>query len=482
MMSTELAHDCLAEASVDTGGSYLHRPPVRSRKPSKDPSKMDFPFKSGSTDLYSCPEFLLLPRIQIVVNVSFEQVLEEGTDSNSLYNLAKNTLRFLDGQERYPGESVYHFEMKPDLSLAPISDFDNSPCKASLLLSSDEAPWRLTVCSKLSPLSCLCVAERGRASFGCNIVLRVSGHDSAYQPTSPTTGVPLNGAALYAQMSRPRAGFAVVLTEKGFLAIGGYNREGCTPSVESFNVSRNVWDVFGALKTNRARFVTVSVKDTMFVIGGSNGREELSSLERCDAKTNQWEKIKANMHTARSCFAAAELDGKVYAFGGSHYSYLLKSAEIFDPKTEHWQPISSMPTARSDLAGVSCGGKIYAIGGATYGWRCVSTVECYTPQTNSWQTVASLMTTRRNAAAVAFDDTIYVIGGYDGRQVLTSVEMYDPKQNKWTQCAPITLGRSNLAAAAYNGQLFIIGGYTGDSFLNSVECYDTQKDEWTSYV
>lgn len=480
MMSTEFAHDCLAEASVDTG-SFLHRPPAGSRRLSKEPAKIDFRFKDGSTDLYNCKEFLLLPRIQIFVHVSVEQVLEDGADSNFLYDLAEKTLRFLDGHERYPGEAVYRLEMKPDLSLTLISDFDKSAWKVPVP-SSDETRWRLAVCTKLSPLCCMCVAERARELYGCNVVLRVSGHDSAYQPTSPTTGVPLNGAALYAQMSHPRAGFTAVQTDKGFLAIGGYNREGCTPLVESFNVSRNAWDEFGALKTNRARFATVSVKDTMYAIGGSNGREELASLERCNAKTNQWEKTKADLHTARSCFAAAELDSKVYAVGGSHYSSLLKSAEVFDPKTEHWQLISPMPTARSDLVVVSCCGKIYAIGGATYGWKCVSTVECYTPQTNSWQTVAPLMTTRRNAAAVAFEDRIYVIGGYDGRQVLTSVEMYDPKQNKWTQCPPISLGRSSSAAAVSNGQLFVIGGYTGDTFLNSVECYDTQKDEWTSYV
>lgn len=442
---------------------------------------MDFQLRSGSTDLYSCKEFLLLPRIQIIVHVSFEQVFEDGTDSNLLYNLAEKILRLLDGHEKYPGEAVYCIEMKPNWSLVRLSDAE-SASKVSQSLSV-EPRWRLTVCTKLSPLSCLCVAERDKGEyFGFNIVLRISGQDSTYLPTSPTTGVPLNGAALYAQMSQPRAGFAIVQTDKGFLAVGGYNREGCMSLVESFSVTRNAWNEFGALKTSRARFATVTVQENMYAIGGSDGRHELASLERCNAKTSQWEKIKTPMHTARSCFAAAELDGKVYAVGGSHYSSLLKSTEMFDPKTDHWQLVASMPTARSDLAVVSCAGKVYAIGGATYGWRCVSTVECYTPLNNSWQSVASLATTRRNAAAVAFEDRIYVIGGYDGRQVLTSVEVYDPKQNKWMQCSPMALGRSSPAATISNGLLFVVGGYTGENFLNSVECYDTLKDEWTSYV
>lgn len=477
-MSTELLHDC-PTASVETG-SYVLRPSPGSRRPSKDPPKTDFHVKNANVDLNNCKEFLLLPRIQIVVQVPFEQVFEDGIDSNFLYNLAGRLLSSLDGHERHPSEVVYRLEMKSDFSIAHISD--SEPPRKPFLPTSDDTRWRLVMCTKLSPLCCLCVAERDRTFYGCNIVLRISGQDSAYLPTSPTTGVPLSGASLYAQMSRPRAGFSAVQTDKGFLAVGGYNREGSMPLVESFNVSRNAWDEFGALKTNRARFATVIVKDAVYAIGGSNGRQELASLERCDMKTDHWEKMKTAMHTARSCFSAAELGGIIYAVGGSHYSYLLKAAEAFDPSSERWQVIAPMPTARSDLAVVSCGGKIYAIGGATYGWRCVSTVECYTPNTNSWQTVAPLMSPRRNAAAVAFEDKIYVIGGYDGRQVLTSVEVYDSKQNKWTQGPPISLGRSSSAAAISNGLLFVIGGYTGDSFLNSVECYDTQKDEWTSYV
>ena len=82
-----------------------------------------------------------------MVDVSFEQVFEDGTDSDFLYDLSEKILRLLDGYDRYPGEAVYRLVMKPNLSLALVSDAE-STCKV-YRSSSDEVRWRLAVCSKL---------------------------------------------------------------------------------------------------------------------------------------------------------------------------------------------------------------------------------------------------------------------------------------------------------------------------------------------
>jgi len=78
------------------------------------------------------------------------------------------------------------------------------------------------------------------------------------------------------------------------------------------------------------------------VMGGFDGQNRLSSVERYDPATNAWEAV-APMSTARSYSAAAVFDGKLYVMGGfDGQRRLLSSVERYDPARNEWVSMASM--------------------------------------------------------------------------------------------------------------------------------------------
>ena len=89
----------------------------------------------------------------------------------------------------------------------------------------------------------------------------------------------------------------------------------------------------------------------LLVIGGEGSDGEfVSSLERYDPSTNEWEEAEAValMSTAREFFGTAVLDGKLYAVGGyGDAGPALSSLERYDPATNAWEVAAPLTTARS---------------------------------------------------------------------------------------------------------------------------------------
>lgn len=489
-------------------------------------------------------ELLSLPRVQVTVNVAQQQLMEFNSRSDlveatlpvvldKVQEIATatstrvgSTPRSSTTRNNHVEEETYHLELKPDMSLrvaspktkqefsslsslspektgssyAKLKRLQPSPVRKLVLGSTAEsedeeeeeefgqdkevaesrelARWRITAVKKLSEMNVVCVVN---AASTKNIVLNIL--FNVLQPASPTTGLRMPPSnALLAQMSLAKSGFALLPMEGGLLSVGGYTREGVLAQTEFYDIHFNCWDDGADLNTNRARFAAVECRGTPYIIGGSDGKVELGSIEAYNKKTLCWEKVPTRMVTPRSCFSAATIDGKIYAVGGIYYYTHLKSAEVYDPSLQKWKLLPSMHTSRYGLCVAACCGKIYAIGGQTLGWNCLATAECYDPKTSSWCKVASMKTPRRNAASVSVNGKIYVIGGYNGSSAVNLVEVYDPRENVWTCLPPMCMKRSSASAVHLNGSIFVAGGYSGSLFLNSIERYDIKKNEWFSRV
>lgn len=462
------------------------------------------------------PGLLQLPRIQVQLDVS-SQLLEFGTDL--LEKVVPKTLLALELLHRSRQdleEAVVQLILLPDLrvsewteetraqiiqahyspekhrqrTLAKVRN-GRSPARQLVLGATSckgrgEQPSHIQpiATAKLSDTSSVCLVEL-QSSLALITVSLCTVLQNGHLPASPTTGLHTfseTSGCFISHLSTARSGFGVVATESEILAIGGFNRAGCLDSSERYNSLTNSWKEAGKMGTRRGRFAMVTIDNTVYAIGGCDGRRELSSVEVLDVKSCDWHKMHSRMPTPRSCHGAAELDGLVYAVGGVHYSVPLKTVEALNPATGVWQSLPPMHTSRVDLAVAACGGKVYAIGGKASGPQCLSSVECYDPVQKIWSPVASMKQPRRNAATVVLDDKIMVIGGYNGTTVLQSVELYDPQTDTWMECSPIHTGRSHASAALYNDKVYVLGGYSGSVFLNSVECYDQTTQQWTPFV
>jgi N-acetylneuraminic acid mutarotase len=95
------------------------------------------------------------------------------------------------------------------------------------------------------------------------------------------------------------------------------------------------------MSTARGGPAAAAIDGKLYVMGGHDGQNWLSSVELYDASTNAWEAV-APMSTARGAPAAAAIDGKLYVMGGSDGQNQLSSVERYDPVTNEWAAITSM--------------------------------------------------------------------------------------------------------------------------------------------
>ncbi|KAL1415870.1 hypothetical protein MTO96_028470 [Rhipicephalus appendiculatus] len=69
------------------------------------------------------------------------------------------------------------------------------------------------------------------------------------------------------------------------------------------------------MSTPRSGAKVVVHQDTLYIIGGHNGRTRLASMEQLDVRRARFAES-PSMPNARSNFAAAVLEGCIYVIGG----------------------------------------------------------------------------------------------------------------------------------------------------------------------
>ena len=480
---------------------------------------------SKLSEMLNSREILSLPRLQVNVNVS-----ENSQDLWSAGNTVMDTIILAVINELHDtsalwngevlGEKLLEMDLQSDLSVLvsnskkstkylspakPMIDYINlakkqpSPARKLELgdgLECDDSfditgatltkDWSLVASVNVSGTAVVCLVNRSLAEGLVLLNVQLVSKDSPNSvcPISPTTGIPLStGSTLLSQMLTARSGFGLVSIGDSLMSIGGFNRGGVLSDVEDYNKSVNAWRPSGRLTSKRARMGVAKWKDSIYAIGGSDGKFELNSVEELQlANGKKWKLLDAKLHTARSEFGVAVLNDKIYAVGGTSYSRALRSAEVFDIKERKWKTMPWLQIPRKGSAVVACNGKVFAIGGQQFSWNCLSSVECYDPSTNQWSSVAPLAAPRRNAVAITIEDRIYVLGGYNGSKAVGMVEVYDPIKDGWTTVEPLAVNRSGASAVVVEGSIYVVGGFTGKCFLNSMEKYDMDSEQWTSFI
>lgn len=101
------------------------------------------------------------------------------------------------------------------------------------------------------------------------------------------------------------------------LVCGGYDRVECLKSVDRYLPESNTWQAMSPMKEARGRFGIAVVRGKVYAIGGSNGTNELDTVEVLDPDNKwKWSKI-ASLPLARSnCGVCALDDKKIYCIGG----------------------------------------------------------------------------------------------------------------------------------------------------------------------
>lgn len=111
----------------------------------------------------------------------------------------------------------------------------------------------------------------------------------------------------------------------------------------------DVWTFVQPMSERRLSAAAVSLNDQIFIFGGCDGQNVLSSCEVYDTKRDRWQQIPP-MKVSRMKHSAAVHAGRVYIIGGvsEREGPGLKSVECYIPEENRWTRVPDMPSGRFD--------------------------------------------------------------------------------------------------------------------------------------
>lgn len=263
-------------------------------------------------------------------------------------------------------------------------------------------------------------------------------------------------------------------------AIGGWaDLYKALAKAEMFDPHKNEWRETLPMSEKRCGLGCAVLGDSIYAVGGHDGQNYLSSVERYDTAKETWFKDVPPMVNARTSIGVAVLNGCMYAIGGQMSDGATDKVERYDPGNNVWTPCASLNQKRLGAGVTVMDGYIYVAGGAEVNRTNVfNSVERYDARENVWSYVAPMSTARKHLGCISYLGQIYAIAGRrDGRE-LDTAEVYDPRTDSWSDIPNLHIKRHGLGVVELDGQIYAIGGQSDDVYLNVVESYDPQTMEW----
>lgn len=277
---------------------------------------------------------------------------------------------------------------------------------------------------------------------------------------------------------------------------------GCSGEQKSQDVWISGWKETSSLNIPRAGAATVIHAGVIYVLGGVDGRDFLTSTEYAkilpDGSLSEW-RMGPELPTERGFTSAVVHEGYIYVVGGGNGpngQHLLRSTERAkinaDGSLAAWTTESRqtvMPRRCTKLGLID--NRIYSFGG--YGGVLLDSVE-FSPidgdgNLGGWTMASETMTLPRYVNSVKIvAGRAYVIGGHDQSKGvgITDVEWTMPDDSGdmagWKKTASLQVGRYGLASTAKQDRVYVFGGLTGLEYLSSVEVADVRAEgglsEW----
>jgi len=268
-------------------------------------------------------------------------------------------------------------------------------------------------------------------------------------------------------MPTERFGHCSVVYKDKVWMIGGRDQFGDTlTSIDCYDLKTRTWESnVSHLLHSRFNATAVVFHDTIFVIGGLNGRKILNSVEYYDTTTNNWKEF-VSLPSPRHGLDAVVYDKKMYVIGGkSHRGSLSPPLDVvvyYDSTSGTWLEDSTwiLNKPRIFMQSIVLDDFVYTIGGLLIDLK-LDVVERYGKNTGV-ELQSSLPGPRFSFSAVTLGDSIYVIGGYKKinlQEAHHSIEFYDPIMDQWfTLPVSLSESRAALTAVSYNDSIYVFGG------------------------
>ena len=268
------------------------------------------------------------------------------------------------------------------------------------------------------------------------------------------------------------------------VTIGGYWTD--KEVLEIFNCFGEAVKQYPRLPKGSRICCSVKFNEQLYVIGGNpellNGASTTTYLLMLNQKLMKWKEVAA-MHEPRSAFSSAVFDKVLYVAGGCNKNNILSSTEYYDPFHKLWQMGSQMKQSRKGHALVAFYGKLLALGGKSGNDEILNSVEQLQSLNGKWELIMPMIEPRYNFVAVRCKGIIYAIGGQCGSENHTttkSVEKFDPDRNDWCSVKSMNIARSSFSATVLQDRIFVVGGLSTEKIaVKEIECYNPALDSWS---
>nr|WEX30371.1 Kelch-like protein 6-A-1 [Carassius gibelio] len=218
-------------------------------------------------------------------------------------------------------------------------------------------------------------------------------------------------------------------------------------------------------------FACVTFRNEVYISGG---KETLQEVWKYNASLNKWIQIEY-LNTGRWRHKMAVAGGKVYVLGGFDGTQRLSSVEAYDPFHNCWTEAGPLMISVSSFSAASYDKYIFVIGGGPNGKLATNNMQCFDSLSNQWSLKCPMPTEAKCTNAVTFKDVIFVVGG-----AMKALYSYSPLEDSWTLIIQLGCERASCGIAACNNKLFITGGRDDkNEVIATVLCWNPETKKLT---
>lgn len=210
-------------------------------------------------------------------------------------------------------------------------------------------------------------------------------------------------------------------------------------TIEKYNPYSQKWKTVDPLPSKLRCFSVSVVNDLMYLFGGYDLDNQISSLILCfDGKS--WSILANEMTYAIINHATIRYDDFIYLIGGRNSeNCVINSMLSFDPISLSWTVNKSMNIPRElCFAFLFTQGKnsyIYVVGGdysPNGNGDNVSTIERYNVQLQEWKIVTEFRSPRNGFSSCMIHSRIFIFGGIDSKgENDFTMDVYDVTKDAW---------------------------------------------------